>query len=248
MIIDMPRYEMPPQHRFESRHLIGMNEEGEPALMYYKKPKLDDNGQPMFEELPDGNGGVKRKPLFEPDDTRPVVVDIMAVQPHGSKDTYEYMAEAFITQCERQGRMPEPAPYRADWAEVYRRNYEAWKQGREPIADGLSVMHWPSIPKAVAEHLVRIGVPTVEQLAAANEQALQSIGTSGRLLKQQAAAYLSKRKTAEVSDLRAQLIAQNETIEKMQAMLAGMQIGSPEPKAEEPKAEEPKSKTLSLKK
>ena len=72
----------------------------------------------------------------------------------------------------------------------YRAEYEAWKRGEAAPPDGLSLKQWPAITRSRAEELCRIGVRTLEDLAAASDSLLHRMGSGARPLRTMAQAWL----------------------------------------------------------
>lgn len=66
------------------------------------------------------------------------------------------------------GKPPHPARFPRQW--------EAYKDGREQVADGTSLMEWPPISRAEAMDLKVMKIHTVEQLANLPDSALTWLG------------------------------------------------------------------------
>lgn len=75
-------------------------------------------------------------------------------------------------------------------------SYEAWKDKREAPTTGTPIREWPQITKAQAEMVLNANIRSIEDLANAPEEALQTIGMGARALKQKAQAYLEAAKDA----------------------------------------------------
>lgn len=110
------------------------------------------------------------------------------ITPQGSKDRIVRKADEWLEQLQqqvREGRMP------ADWERAYVNAYKAWKSGLEIPVSGMSLRNWPAASPAQIKTLLDMNIRTVEELAAANEEALSRIGMGGRALKQLATEWLS---------------------------------------------------------
>jgi len=153
-------------------------------------------------------------------------VNYAIVTPSGSKDRIEKVAEEWLAGLEegvRQDRIP------GEWLEAYHRKYKTWCETREVPEDGTSIIAWPAVSPAQVKAILDANVRTVEDLAAANESTLASIGMGARALKEKAQAWLdtatSTGKTAEeldelrksVAGLTKQLETANKTIATLQA-------------------------------
>lgn len=120
-----------------------------------------------------------------------VDVDFALVTPPYSKDCVEYRVETWLSNMEhnvRRGKIP------VKWAEQWKASYEAWKKGYDAPVNGTDVRNWSAITPAQVKNLLAAGCRTVEDLAAANDQAMRSIGMGANELKRKAIAYLQATK------------------------------------------------------
>lgn len=118
-------------------------------------------------------------------------VDYALVTPPYSKDCVEYKVETWLTNMEqnvRKGRIP------SEWMKQWKEAYKAWKDGQEAPVNGTDVRNWSAVTPAQVKNLVAAGCYTVEDLAAANDQALRYIGMGANELKRKANAYLQASK------------------------------------------------------
>ena len=119
----------------------------------------------------------------------------------------------------------------------YQPQVEAFKsQSGEHLNEGTPLTQWPNIDVGTAATLRATGIQTVEQLAAVNDGHLANLGTGGRVLREQARAFLNARQFgiptaqmgAEVANLRGtneQLTAQvNDLSARLQAALAEVSL------------------------
>jgi hypothetical protein len=142
-------------------------------------------------------------------------VDYVIIRSPGSKDTVEKIAPEWLAHCDQ---MVSKGKWPVEWANAHRKMYGDWKAGLEIVPIGFSVRQWAGISKAQAENLVMAGVPTVEDLAAANEQALAKIGMGARQLKEKAQSYIDGAKGnvgEELNALRAQLSDLAQTVGRL---------------------------------
>jgi hypothetical protein len=226
--MDLPKYSTPPMHRFESRQQMRRNDENESVLAYVLIPKTDEQGETVFEDFPTAQGIIKRPVLVE-DLEQPISEDFIIIRPHGSKDEYEMIAEQWIRQSERQARSGDPNFISMEWVMTIRNNYENWKSGKAPVLEGMDIRLWTALPKPQREMLLAAGFPTVEQVAAANEQALQQIGVGARQVKNRAVEFLAKSKTADTVALKNTVAEQTKQIEQLLAAVAKLTaVATPE--------------------
>lgn len=109
------------------------------------------------------------------------------VTPQGSKDKIEKVAEDWLKDLEtavRDDRFP------ADWLRAYKGVFKDWQEGREIPLDGTPIITWPAINASQQKVILDANIRTVEDLAAANESALNYLGMGGRALKEKAQAWL----------------------------------------------------------
>ncbi len=165
------------------------------------------------------SGGLKMK-----------AVDWVIVSQPGSKDTVEKEAKQWLEAAKHNPNF-DPA-----WVDRFHTYYRMWKEGQEITPDGTHVRMWAPISKAEAEQLIASGLRTVEDLAIANEQALQAYGIGARGLQQKARAWLESAaktgKTAEeITHLRAKTESQDKQIEELREKIR--QLARSAPKDEE---------------
>lgn len=110
--------------------------------------------------------------------------------------------------------------------------YKAFKQGLEMAPDGTPLEQWPILRRSQVMELKAINFVTVEQVARADDLAIQRIGLGGRRLRDMAIAYLddaaagamatklaaeNDAKTAEISNLTRQVSELGELVRSMHA-------------------------------
>lgn len=149
---------------------------------------------------------------------------MVTVRQIGSKDGPEFIVESWLKQQDdlsSMGRLPR------EWAESYRKQYEAWKAGMEGPVNGFPVREWPSVNRATAEAMIAVGIASVEDLAAANEEALGRVGMGARLLQQKARAWLEAKSGGvnpeEVAALRAQLADRDDRVKSLEERLSALE-------------------------
>ncbi len=149
---------------------------------------------------------------------------MVTVRQIGSKDGPEFIATEWLTQQDNlatMNRLP------GEWAKSYRAQYEAWKQGMEGPVNGFPLREWPAVNRALAEGMIAVGIQSVEDLAAANEEALGRIGMGARGLQQKARAWLDAKdgrvNAEEVAALRAELDDRDGRIQSLETRLAALE-------------------------
>lgn len=118
-------------------------------------------------------------------------VDYAYITPPFSKDEVVKKAAAFLEDNIRKanlGHMPK------ETCERYRRQYDAWINGKELPLEGTAVMGWPMISPAQQSMLIDRKIMTVEMLSKANDSALSLIGMGGVAMRQMAQNWLAQAK------------------------------------------------------
>jgi len=144
-------------------------------------------------------------------------VDFVYITPPGSTDRIPQLAEVWLAQLEasvREGRLPQ------NWADGYRTKYEQWRRGEEVPVDGTPLKSWPLLSPAQLKNILAANIRTVEDLAAANGEALTKLGMGAQDLKQKATAWLKDAAgPGKVAAENAALKADNEQMKKQLAEL-----------------------------
>src|SRR5262245_4399773 len=148
-------------------------------------------------------------------------VDFALVTPIGSKDVHERVVSEwfkYMQQLEQMERWPK------EWTAGYRESYRVWKETHTIPVSGFPIVNWPVASKAEVKILQAIHILTVEDMAAATEEALQRIGMGGRNLKQRAQDWLTAKKDTaplveQLSALRETNVALERRIEELERQL-----------------------------
>lgn len=161
-------------------------------------------------------------------------VDYVLVTPAGTHDVHEEKAENWLkkqAKNAKDGRIPD-SHYRH-----YEQMYERYKEGLELPENGIPIKNWPMITPAQVQQILQANIRTVEDLAAAPEEALVRMGMGARALKQKAEAYLQSgdagKAAGQIHDLQLKLEEaekakeqQAEMIEQMSKRLAAIEEGA----------------------
>jgi hypothetical protein len=116
-------------------------------------------------------------------------VDMAYVTPNGSRDSWPTKVEPWLKDMEQQvrnERLPQA------WLDMYRKAYEAWKNGQELPLNGTPIKSWGVVTPAQRDTLIKMHILTVEDLAALNDEGLKRIGMGSIDLKNKANAWLSQ--------------------------------------------------------
>jgi hypothetical protein len=116
-------------------------------------------------------------------------VDMAYITPPYSRDIFKMKVTDWLTNMRQDvanGRMPE------EWAQNYRKAYEAWKNGQELPLNGTPIKGWGVISPAMQETLIRLNILTVEDLSTVTDEGQRAIGMGSIDLKNKAAAWLAQ--------------------------------------------------------
>lgn len=116
-------------------------------------------------------------------------VDMAYITPHYTKDVFKAEVRDWFVQLDadvKGERIPK------EWADAYRKAYEAWQQGEELPLTGTAIKGWGVISPGQQETLIRMNIRTVEDLSMVNDEGIKRIGMGGIDLKNKAKAWLSQ--------------------------------------------------------
>ncbi len=110
----------------------------------------------------------------------PRLQTFILITPHGSKgDPMEFVAHEFI---ERKTNEARAGRYDPSWVNEFKEGLALYKQGREIPRHGTPLITWERILKSRRELLAPM-FPTIEDLAAVPDSALNNIGLDGRVIR-----------------------------------------------------------------
>ena len=151
------------------------------------------------------------------------------VTPSGTKDIVEREAESWLTNMENLSHQGAANP---QWVTHFKHAFEQWKIGEEIPENGTPIKGWVVISPAEQTNIISAGVRTVEDLAAANEQALNNIGMGARSLKDKAIKWLESAKDTgkvvqEVTALRQENDDLKRTLQDMMERMQALESDKP---------------------
>ena len=110
----------------------------------------------------------------------PAMKTFIYIIPHGHRgDAMEFEANEFIKRKKKEAMQ---GAYDLDWAKEYEKGLALHKEGKELPREGTPLATWERLLKSRRELLAK-SFPTVEDLAAVPDSALDSIGMDGRVLR-----------------------------------------------------------------
>lgn len=118
-------------------------------------------------------------------------VDYALVTPPGTKDVFKQEVQTWLKQLRvdaSAGRISEA------WVDQYADAYKRWKAGQEIPVNGTPLKGWLRISPAQQKACLEMGVGTIEDLAALNDEGLRRLGMGALQLKQTAVAELAAAK------------------------------------------------------
>lgn len=167
------------------------------------------------------------------------------ITPAGGKDEVVKNAEEWLAELRRKGETRGPFDAAANeysrWHEAFSKMFEQFKAGEELTTAGTPLRACLAFMKTEIAACEAARVLSLEDLAGANEEALQRIGIGARALKDKAAKLLEKqpneKMAEEVAALRAENASLKERIEQFMAAGAGQQQSARGRKAHQAEAE-----------
>lgn len=158
-------------------------------------------------------------------------VELALVTSPGTRDVFKQEVKTWFEQLGRDvaaGRIPEA------WVEQYKEAYRRWKAGQEPPVNGTPLRGWLRISPAQQKMCLEMGVLTIEDLAALNDEGLRRLGMGAVQLKQTAQAELQAAKdigplVKENAALRQEVDTLKGSLENLQAQVQLLMAKSGEP-------------------
>ena len=147
------------------------------------------------------------------------------VTPSGTKDCIERAAESWLSDMENRASQGAVNP---QWPPHFRTMFNQWKLGEEIPENGTPIKGWTVISPAEQQNVISCNIRTVEDLAVATEQALNSIGMGARGLKEKAIKWLESannvgKVTQEVTALRQENDDLKKTLQDMSDRMAALE-------------------------
>lgn len=151
-------------------------------------------------------------------------IEMVFITPAGSKDVVEREATQWLNEVRQKARQSPPM-YNPQWVAHFDAVYKAWKDGQELPVNGTPIRTWSVLSPAQIQNLVSARVLTVEDLAAANEETLRTIGMGSRDLKAKALAFLEQARdggaiVAKVAAQEVELETLREKVEEQSRIIA----------------------------
>lgn len=156
-------------------------------------------------------------------------VDYALVTPQGTKDVFKQEAEKWFKQLAvdaTQGRIPEA------WVEQYKEAYKRWKAGQEIPVNGTPIKGWLRVSPSQQKACLEMGVRTIEDLAALNDEGLRRLGMGAVQLKQVAIAELQAAKdigpvVRQNAELQQQVAVLTGSLENLQRQVEALMVSRP---------------------
>lgn len=148
-------------------------------------------------------------------------VDFAIVTPQGSKDVFEQQADEWFAMLRtevRSGRLPQK------WFDAYQNAYEHFKRGEEPPLDGTPVKNWSIPSPSQIKALINARLLTIEDVAAANDEAIRAVGMGAVALRQAAKDYIAQAKNSGKAILELQKLRTERDEFKRQAEAANEKV------------------------
>jgi hypothetical protein len=145
-------------------------------------------------------------------------IDYAIITPMGSKDRIVKVAKEWLANLRRE---VQNGRFKEEWYEGYTKSYDRWKDGQEDPVQGTALKDWPGLTPSQLRNLNGLGLKSVEDLAACNEETIQRMGMGGRELKHRASNWLmTANDTGKVSEKISALETENQTLKTQNEDLA----------------------------
>lgn len=144
----------------------------------------------------------------------------------GSKDTHEALAEEWLKTMEKKAR-ENLVP--ASWPEAFKQAFERWKNNEESPVEGTPIKGWPVLGPSAQRTLLQAGFRTVEDLAAAPDPELNSIGAGAIEYRNKARTWLEQangpgKAVERITALETQLAQQGALIKQLSEANSALKI------------------------
>lgn len=110
-------------------------------------------------------------------------VDFAIITPVGGKDVIEKVAAEWLADIEKKSHVGQ---YDPDWVDRFKKMHGLWQRDEELPEDGTPIKTSQLFTPAEIANCAAVGIRTLEDLAAANEEALGRIGMGARNMKERA--------------------------------------------------------------
>ena len=144
-------------------------------------------------------------------------INMAFVMQPGSRDCLEIVAEDWLSQIRKKSAVRAPDAYPESWVEQFDQKFDLWKKGIEAPVNGTAIGEAPFLSPAEVENLKALKIFTIEDLAAATEEALGRFGMGARSIRDKARNYIQAKSAAEV-----ELETMREQINELKAQLASL--------------------------
>lgn len=137
-------------------------------------------------------------------------VDYAFIMQPGSRDQVERVAEEWFASLKLKIATGDANAYPPEVVDMFRKKYDAWKQGHEAPLNGTSIKEWAVLSPAEAENFISLHILTIEDAAMMTEEAMRAYGMGARELRDKAKEWLKGNNSAQ---------AENELLKKQLAEL-----------------------------
>jgi len=163
-----------------------------------------------------------------------VDIDYALITSPGSKDVFHTKVSSWWVQLQQDvqnQRIPQ------EWVDLYKKHYNAWKNGQEMPLNGTPIRGWGVISPAKQETLIAMSIMTVEDLAVINDDGMKRIGMGAVELKTKAKAWLSQLQdkgplTQEIAAVTAENRTLKASLESLQKQVEALMSDKPEVRRE----------------
>jgi hypothetical protein len=160
----------------------------------------------------------------------PLRATFIEITGHGSKDCSEFIADEWLP---RKRADASRGSYNLKWVEHFEEQYAQWKKGHELPRQGTPILTWATISPEQNARVRALGYQVIEDLAALPDNALGQLGLDGRVLRDQARAWLAEGKDKGINvrligEQTAKIDAQQAQIDQLLVLVAELKAQLPE--------------------
>jgi hypothetical protein len=152
---------------------------------------------------------------------RPVYRDVVMAEiiPAGGKDALVKVADDWVAELKNKGQSraqfdPDAQMY-GEWHKLVKEALKDYREGREAPLNGTSLKAFPAFTPSEIRAAENAHIFTIEDMSAANEVALQTIGMGGRAMKDKAAALMENKSTSDLASQISALKVENEELRRL---------------------------------
>lgn len=121
----------------------------------------------------------------------PKRANFIFIHTHGSKDCREYLADEWLPRKRLEASR---GMYNLEWVKHFENQYSEWKNGNDLPRQGTPIITWSMLSPEQNARVRALGYQVIEDLAAIPDGSLGELGLDGRVIRDQARAWINEGK------------------------------------------------------